>query len=221
MNYGESLDQGLVARDAFYLFQELFEFSAFSTAQFLNMIGNNISNASSSGRALDSGSKQTNLLYIQDILERQERCLQENIEAIKSEGMSWWHWPEDEKQRKKCQHAAESLRRDYDALLGHTAMLRGRCQGQIKNLATQVLLADSEKAMIQANEVAKLTKMAFFFIPLSFTCGLFGMNVSPIVGGAPPIWVWIIVTVPIVCLSLIFLRWSPRELFYAWKRPRA
>lgn len=212
-NYGESLDHDLVHHDAFYLFQELFEFCAFSTVQFLNLVEERIAMGPISSRDSDSEARQTNLLYLPEVLAKTERDLEGNIQVIHSRGMNWWHGPQDERQRKRCQQAAESLRRDYDALLDRTTKLRQRCQTQINNLAAQATLAESKKAMHQANEVAKLTKMAFFFIPISFTCGLFGMNVSPIVDDAPPIWIWVTVTVPIILVSFLFLRWSPLRLY--------
>lgn len=167
----------------------------------------------SSGRSQDSESKQTNLLYIQNILENLERRLRENLQVIKSRGMNWWHPAENARQTKRYQQASESLLRDYDALFARTTTLRDRCRSQINDLVTQTMLAESKKAIIQANEVTKLTRMAFVFIPMSFTCGLFGMNVSPIVSGAPPVWVWVAITFPILMLSIIFLRWSSKDLF--------
>lgn len=213
VNYGESLNPQLTSQDGFYLFQELFEFSAFSIIQFLNLIEDNISHDSSAGRSKDSESKQTNLLYIQNILEKLDERLRENITVIESRGMVWWQQAENERQEKMYQQAADSLRRDYNALLTRTVTLRDKSRSQIKNLVTQTMLAESKKAMIQASEVTKLTRMAFVFIPLSFTCGLFGMNVSPIVSNAAPMWVWAAITVPFVLLSLIFLRWNPQDLF--------
>lgn len=38
-------------------------------------------------------------------------------------------------------------------------------------------LIESKKAITQAEQVTKLTQLAFFFIPLTFVAGLFGMNV--------------------------------------------
>lgn len=212
LNYGESLDQQLVNRDCFFLFQELFEFSAFSIAQFLNLIDDNIFHEFSSGRSEDSESKQANLLYIQTILENLERCLRQNLQVINSRGMNWWHRAENARQTRKYQQAADSLLRDYDALFARTTTLRDRCRSQINDLVTQTMLAESKKAIIQANEVTKLTRMAFILIPLSFTCGLFGMVVSPIVSNAPPWWAWVAITFPILVLSIVFLKWSPRDL---------
>lgn len=212
LNYGESLDQQLVNHDGFFLFQELFEFSAFSIAQLLNLIDDNISHKFSWGRLEDSESKQANLLYIQSILESLERRLGQNLQVINSRGMNWWHRAENARQTKRYQQAADSLLRDYDALSTRTTTLRDRCRSQINDLVTQTMLAESKKAIIQANEVTKLTRMAFIFIPLSFTCGLFGMNVSPIVRDAPPWWAWVAITFPIVMLSVVFLKWSPRDL---------
>ena len=38
-------------------------------------------------------------------------------------------------------------------------------------------IVESQKAITEAEEVSKLTKLAFLFIPLTFVAGLCGMNV--------------------------------------------
>ncbi|KAK8232500.1 hypothetical protein HDK90DRAFT_512420 [Phyllosticta capitalensis] len=47
---------------------------------------------------------------------------------------------------------------------------------------------ESTKAIQQAEQVKKLTQLAFCFIPLSFVCGIFGMNVNELANIS--LWVW-------------------------------
>jgi len=92
-----------------------------------------------------------------------------------------------------------------------------------------VMLAESRQAMSQGQRVAKLTMLAFLYIPLSFTCGLFGMNVTEIASGHLSVWVWVVTTVPVFLLSVSFfyvdftkvttrLKWAWKEfkLLVAW-----
>ena len=65
---------------------------------------------------------------------------------------------------------------------------------------------EAQNALAQAKEVAKLTKLAFFFIPLSFTASLFGMNVMELdPGAANSIWLWVTVSIPVLAISFTFM----------------
>ncbi|KAL1387617.1 hypothetical protein HDK64DRAFT_308824 [Phyllosticta capitalensis] len=47
---------------------------------------------------------------------------------------------------------------------------------------------ESTKAIQTADQVKKLTQLAFCFIPLSFVCGIFGMNVHELADVS--LWTW-------------------------------
>ncbi|KAK8247595.1 hypothetical protein HDK90DRAFT_474830 [Phyllosticta capitalensis] len=51
-------------------------------------------------------------------------------------------------------------------------------------------IRESSRAISQAQEVKKLTQLAFFFTPLTFVVGIFGMNLNEL--GSVSIWVWIV-----------------------------
>ena len=46
-----------------------------------------------------------------------------------------------------------------------------------KTLLSSTGVLEDERAMVEAKNVKRLTQLAFFFIPLTFVAGLFGMNV--------------------------------------------
>jgi hypothetical protein len=52
-----------------------------------------------------------------------------------------------------------------------------RLEGTYQVLMSAMSILESERAIEQAEVVTRLTNLAFFFIPLTFVAGLFGMNV--------------------------------------------
>ena len=63
------------------------------------------------------------------------------------------------------------LKADREAVLNH-------CESTFNALMTSMSIVESGKAIVQAQEVAKLTQLAFSFIPLTFVAGIFGMNLA-------------------------------------------
>jgi hypothetical protein len=60
---------------------------------------------------------------------------------------------------------------------------RIRIDGSFQAIMSTISLIESQKAIAQAETIGKLTSLAFFFIPLSFVTGIFGIY---IVGSTPP-----------------------------------
>src|SRR5438552_3121441 len=80
-------------------------------------------------------------------------------------------------------------------------------------LMNRAMIAESQKAINQAQEVTKLTRLAFIFIPISFTASFFGMNLGPLVQGAiHGIWLWFAVSAPVVIISMLLMKWDISEL---------
>lgn len=218
LNYGKTLSKELMTSDAFYAFQELFSFSAFSHNQLLNMIENDISADSSEENPRELSLNQSNYIYIQEFLERQIVRLQENVEALKARGGSMWPQSDDEMKNKKCMAAAKVVEKDFEYLVDRTSTLIERCKSRISHLATRALLAESKRAIEQAEEVTNLTRLAFVFIPLSFTASFFGMNLHPIVEGSNPLWIWFAVSIPLMFLSIAMMKRDLGKIFWKWLR---
>lgn len=71
-------------------------------------------------------------------------------------------------------------------------------------------IRESRKSIEEAASVKRLTRLAFVFIPLSYTSSLFGMNIKEINGGIPGLWIFIIVSVSISLVTLLvssFVKW--------------
>lgn len=56
--------------------------------------------------------------------------------------------------------------------------LLSRCDSTFSALMATMSILESQKAIAQAEEVTKLTQLAFVFIPLTFVAGIFGMNLE-------------------------------------------
>jgi hypothetical protein len=84
---------------------------------------------------------------------------------------------------------------------------------QIKLAQTQ--LEESRKAIKQADTVARLTILAFIFIPVGAVCGFFGMNIVEVAaGGGFPWWVFG-TTIGVVLAMTLFLAFAD-SLYALW-----
>jgi Mg2+ and Co2+ transporter CorA len=230
-DYGNLLDKKLMASDAFYAMNELFRFCAFSDSQFLNIMEATINNETGHSAMSLEKPTLTNLLYYQKILETHLPSLQNNIKVVRHhESLAWPSVSEgDRSLHSRAAEAAEELLRDMEHLEERMKELLERCKTGMSVLMNRVLLAESRQAMSQNQRVAKLTMLAFLYIPLSFTCGLFGMNVTEIVSGHLSVWVWFLTTVPVFLISVSFFfvdftkvakwfkwAWKKFQLLVAW-----
>ena len=109
--------------------------------------------------------------------------------------------------------AADLLFKDFESLLQWTELFSHRCdQGMsiIKN--NNAMLTESRPAISQARLVGRLTLLAYFYIPLSFTSALFGMNFSELnKGSSLHIWLFFATSVPILLFSKLFLKFNIRR----------
>jgi Mg2+ and Co2+ transporter CorA len=230
-DYGALLDKKLMASDAFYAMNDLFRFYNFSNSQFLNIIESTINNETAHSSMSLEKPTLTNLLYCQRILETHLPSLQRNIKLIQQhESLSWPRVSEENKiQHSRATEAAEELLRDMEHLEERTRELLERCKTGMSVLMNYVMLAESRQAISQGQRVAKLTLLAFLYIPLSFTCSLFGMNVTQINSSLLSIWVWVVTTIPVFVLTVSFFYidftkvsrwlkpgWEKFKLFFAW-----
>jgi Mg2+ and Co2+ transporter CorA len=213
--YGRTLDRELMGSDAFYAFHELFVFCASSHAQLLALIEDNISaeDVGSEASPETLGLAQSNYMYMQEFLEGLVSRLQANVETIKVRGGPSWPRSDTTAAADMAKTAAETLRKDYEWLLRRAEVLSERCKSKIGHLTTLAMLAESKKAMEQAEKVTQLTRLAFIFVPLSCTSSMFGMNLTPLVDAHYSLWLWGAVSFPIVGVALLLMSWDIRVLF--------
>jgi Mg2+ and Co2+ transporter CorA len=65
----------------------------------------------------------------------------------------------------------------FEELKKNIEMAQDRVNSSFMAIMSTMSIVESRKAISQAEEVSKLTKLAFFFIPLSLSAGIFGMNI--------------------------------------------
>jgi len=138
------------------------------------------------------------------------RQLAENIAVIKCRGSSQWpSAPANSDSWKKADAAANTLLRDFEHLLLKTENLSKRCEKGMSVIMNNANIAESKRAISQAEKVGKLTLLAFFYVPLSFTTSFFGMNFRQFSSGPTlGIWLWFAVSVPVLALSVLFFVWD-------------
>lgn len=80
-------------------------------------------------------------------------------------------------------------------------------------------IAESQCAIEQAKQVEWLTRLTFFYIPLSFTTSFLGMNLKVLGSGELQLWVWFAFAVPVLLISYIVLAWLSGGLYQSllWK----
>jgi hypothetical protein len=204
---GKALDTSTMILDPFYAITDLFQFCAFSEVQFMNIMEAKIKEDTDHGSLKKQNPTLSNLLYCRDIIQKHLTRLQETVNVIKHPGGHLWpHVGEDHpRQFNKASRARESLLRDYEHLVERAETLLERCSKGMDVIMSNVMLAESRRSMVQAQAVAKLTLIAFFFIPLSFTSSLFSMNIAGFVQGIGQIWLWFAVSAPVCLISISFL----------------
>jgi hypothetical protein len=217
--FSSLLDLDLMKVDAFYALDEVFRFSASSHQQLLNLMEKKIGPEAGYSSLEEEQPTLSNLLYFQEILDSRIVHLKENVEVLERRGgVNWPRVPKLEKQDqhqhqcKRADMAAEALLYDFEHLLERAIKLSERCTRGTSIIMNNTMLVESRRAIRQAKWVGKLTLVAFFYIPLSFTTSFFGMNVIQLGTGRLSIWVWFVTSLPLFSLSLVFLYWDMRKV---------
>lgn len=123
-----------------------------------------------------------NLQYFHSILDRHIRQMRDALRATKLQGAGGWPSASESERQKKAL-AADHLVIDYDGLLIRALELCERCTEGMGVMMNQAIVAESKRAIDQAERLKKLRFLASFFIPLSFTTSLFGANFSEFAPG--------------------------------------
>ncbi|ORX98667.1 hypothetical protein BCR34DRAFT_146416 [Clohesyomyces aquaticus] len=225
-NYGENLDHETMTVDPFYALTEIFAFVASSEAQLLALLQLSLDRELTiellSPYSLQTRSALWNLVYNKQFLDAHLRRLQD-IGSFLDNRMKIVDWPctSTPTTQKISSDAAEKLRLDYAHLIARARELSAAFDDGMNILQNNSMIAESQKAIQQAEGVAKLTGLAFFFIPLSLTASIFGMNVRQFTdGGSQSIWVWIVTSTVTLLFSYLALNWGNWRLTERMKHVR-
>jgi Mg2+ and Co2+ transporter CorA len=199
VDYGRSLHPSIMSRDGFYNLTELLGFTASSHIQFLNLIDVKLDKYTSQTQVRESQSLP-HLKHTKNILYRHIQKTQRILESIKNARYS-------ESGKRKAAFSAQSLEQDFKHLLDRAVALHTRINEEITVLLSSISIAESQRATEQAQRVGKLTFLAFIFVPLSFTTGFFGMNVTEIASDKLSLKWWVAMSVPVtvIAISMLYL----------------
>ncbi|KIV77683.1 hypothetical protein PV11_09466 [Exophiala sideris] len=102
----------------------------------------------------------------------------------------------------------EALRTDWGECFRKAERYEQALTTRLQTDAALLSVEESIKSIKEAESVGRLTQLAFIFVPLTFTTGVFGMNITPF-GGHAPMWIfWI--TATLVSVGALVL-WSMSE----------
>lgn len=119
---------------------------------------------------------------------------------------------EEDNLREEQNVMLKELLGDYKGLLTRCQLLSQQCESASNILQSAVALLESQKSIKQTEEVNKLTKLAFVFVPVSLIASIFGMNVSEINSeNAPKLWHFLLTSI-LVLLPCLYLS-SGRQLW--------
>ena len=161
-----------------------------------------------------------NLLYCRQVLESHIQRIEENILFMEAQAKT------SPSQTPKADEVIESIQKDFQTLRSRAMALSAECDRGMTITMNNATIRESQRAISQAEGVAKLTRLAFLFVPSSFTASLFGMNVKEFgTGASVRLWVYFVLTVPIMLIVALFLATDVaalcKSLFYWMFRRRA
>lgn len=213
-NYGRYRDRELMACDVFYALGDLFELSATSRGQFLDLMEDKIRTLARVDPLQQHSDGISKLQLAGTILEEHARGVEDDLDVIRNRGGRKWPKATEEPLVAKADSAAAQLQGQYERLLKRYRHLIDQTRIGVGDLMNQQAYNQGEKTIQQADDVMKLTLLAYFFVPLSFTTSLFGMNVVELASGLS-VWTWVCAAVATTALSFVFWRWDIRVVYRA------
>jgi Mg2+ and Co2+ transporter CorA len=190
-----------MAQDAMYALSEVLSFTASSQMQFLNLIDIKLEQQTSLPPAQDLLSLP-NLKYLQKILYGHIQKTQRVLDSINNTKSPKWPKDTSPSGKRRADAAVQSLEQDFEHLLKRTETLNDRTAQAITTLMSSISIAEAQRAHKQAKRVGKITFLAFVFVPLSFTTGFFGMNVTELGNDRLGLKWWVVMTVCVLGASL-------------------
>ena len=174
-----------------------------SLAKVLNVMEEDV-DACQKVDAIDSAVASTQLRFTLALLDKLRTYVIDNLSILQCQHSSHRHKPNH---TGAGSDLFDDLKRDLDFVLARIDFLRTRCDTIATTLLSTMSILESQKSIEQSRQVNQLTKLAFFYIPLSFVSSVFGMNVKEIQTN-PPIWVFFVTAVSFTLLSILVASWQ-------------
>jgi hypothetical protein len=203
LSYGSSLDPSIASVDPFYALREVFSFAAASHIEFLNTIASILDSSITElpdPEADTTTSFQETLVHCQRILEWHVHKVSEMADMIKNRDFLGWPTSHHEAAVK----SALFLERDFDYVLQHSRALWEKCQRELTAITNHANFTEARRGIEQGNRVFRITLLASIYVPLSFSCAMFGMNLFQFDRYWHGYVVWALTTCPVfLCTVLI------------------
>ena len=97
---------------------------------------------------------------------------------------------------------------DYDDLLERCTRLSSLVTSAMNTEMNRAMILESRRGIEQTERMKKLTMLATYFIPLSFTASLFGMNFAVLGQGDLPMWWYVVLAVPLTLVIAGIYSWD-------------
>ncbi|KAI0858272.1 hypothetical protein F4860DRAFT_517002 [Xylaria cubensis] len=104
--------------------------------------------------------------------------------------------------------SASGILEDYEDLLERSLRLLVRITAAMNSEMNRAMILESRKAIEQSERTKKLTILATYFIPLTFTATIFGMNFELFGQGSLPLWWYVILALPLTLLTHLIYTWG-------------
>lgn len=103
---------------------------------------------------------------------------------------------------------------DFHDLESQRSLLEARVDRITSTMTAVIAIEENKRAAGNADDVARITYLAFVFVPLSFLTGIFSMDRGFPEGGTTVYWVFVVLAVPIAGIPMaVALNW---ERIRAW-----
>lgn len=207
----------------------LFAHSAFSEVQFLNLVESRIhiqmTNIAEGARDDDA---LGTLQYFSNILIRHAQQLGESTRALsrlmeRSSNKRPSAMSESSRTLETNSTSSSSgaftphgLLQDYEQLQVRCLDLSKMCSRGMTLAMNKATIEESRRAIEQSDRLKRLTLLATFFIPLSFSSSLFGMNVDVLGQSEVRLWWFFVLCIPITLCAYIVYLWDFRALRRFW-----
>ncbi|KFG79645.1 hypothetical protein MANI_019136 [Metarhizium anisopliae] len=112
---------------------------------------------------------------------------------------------------------AKGLLNDYQQLCARCIDLSKMCTRGMTLAMNKATIEESRKAIEQSERLKKLTLLATFFIPLSFSSSLFSMNID-LLEQRVKFWWFFVLCIPITLLAYILYLWDLPAMRQFWVR---
>ena len=182
----------------------IFSFFICSSASFMALLTRKIekySIANDDASEVADSESLSNLLHCRKLLERLIEELQYVLAIIGRRGSP--NWPQSNSE--PSEEAAVTHDRDLRYLINRAQILRTRCETSITLSMNVSSINEARRSVRQNKALFRFTIVASFYVPLSFTASLFGMNFQQFGQGQLSMWVYFLVSVPVFVISSLFL----------------